>query len=167
MLEETFFVESRSISRMQVMRIRPIVDNEIKTTSCVMEKGCENCLEYANENNVRWIDTEQYGYIRDCIRLCNINTSRKRSYEEIMRKKIGENENLSQEEKNKLFGIVMKNKRVFSDKLGKCKSYIHKFEVTDISQFNHKCRTIPTALIEKVDGAIKQNAGGWSDRKIT
>ena len=94
MLEETFFVGSISISRMQVMRIKPIVYSDIETTPCVIEKGCDNCLEYANENNVRWIDPEQDGYIRECIRLCNVNTSRERSYEEIMRKKIGENENL-------------------------------------------------------------------------
>ena len=50
----------------------------------------------------------------------------------------------------------MKNKRVFSDKLGRCNSYTHKFEVMEKSPFNHKCRTIPTALVEKVDDAIRQ-----------
>ena len=145
------------------MRIKPIVCSDIETTPCVMEKGCDNCVEDANENNARWIDPEQDGSIEECIRLCNINNSR----EEIMRTKIGENENLNTEGKNKLLGVIMRNRKVFSDKLGKCNSYVHKFEVTDKSPFNHKCRMIPTALIEMVDGAIKQNAGGWSDRKIT
>ena len=156
MLEETFFVESINISRMEVMRVKPIVCSDIETNPCVMERGCDTCVENAIESNARWIDPKQDGYIEECIRLCNIKTCREISFEETMRQKIAENENLNPEAKNKLLGVVMKNRKVFSDKLGKCKSYIHKFEVTDTSPFNHKCRTIPTALVEKVDDAIRQ-----------
>ena len=91
MLEETFLVESIRIRRMQIVKIRPNVDSELETTSRIMKQGCEDCLEYASTNNVRWVDPEQKKYTKECIRLCNINISRERSYEEIMKRKIGEN----------------------------------------------------------------------------
>ena len=157
MLEETFFVESISVSSVQVVKVQPIVGSGNETTSCIKkQQGCEDCIEYVNENNARWLKTDQNKYIEECIRLCRVNMSIERSYEEVMRQKVNESENLRQEQKNKLFGIMTKNRRVFSEKLGRCNSYIHRFEVTDRSPFNHKCRTIPTALIDKIDGAIQQ-----------
>ena len=155
LLEETFFAESINVNSVQVVKLRPIVDSSNDTTFCIKEQSCADCIEHLNDN-ARWLRTNQDKYIEECIRLCSIDTSTEISHEEVMRRKINESENLGQEEKNKLFGVVMKNRKVFSDKLGRCTSYVHKFEVTDRSPFNHKCRTIPTALIDKIDGAIQQ-----------
>ena len=49
---------------------------------------------------------------------------------------------------------------MFDNRLGKCNSYTHIFEVTDKTPFNHKCRTIPSSLIDKVDETIKQMLPG-------
>jgi hypothetical protein len=52
--------------------------------------------------------------------------------------------------------MLIKNKEVFDNRLGKCTSYTHRFEVTVKTPFNHKCRTIPSSLINKADDTIKQ-----------
>ena len=73
-----------------------------------------------------------------------------------MKNKINDNRLLGKGQKEKLFGVLMKNRSVFSKELGKCTSYLHKFEVTDKSPLKHKFHTTPISLIDKVNDAIKQ-----------
>ena len=52
--------------------------------------------------------------------------------------------------------VLVKNKEVFSEKLGLCTSYVHKFTVTDQSPYSHKARPIPAMLVPKVNQLINQ-----------
>ena len=74
MLEETF-VESINVSSVQVVKLRPIVGSDNDTIAFIKEQGCADCIEYVNENNARWLKTDQNEYIEECIRLCRVNMS--------------------------------------------------------------------------------------------
>ena len=67
-----------------------------------------------------------------------------------MKNKITSNQTLNEDEKNKLYKVLINNKKVFSDKLGNCNSYVHAFHVTDITPFNHKCRIISLSLVSQI-----------------
>ena len=156
MLDETFLVESINVNMTQVVKIRPIVNSPGNLTFCSGMQSCIVCTELVNNGDIRRIKEDQEHYAEECARLCSVDISSEVSHDVIMKDKISENPLLSKEQKAKLFGVLKKNRRVFSNKLGKCTTYVHWFDVTDKSPFKHKCRSIPTALIDKVNDTIQQ-----------
>ena len=119
LLEETFLVESININRVQVEKLRPVVDSRDDVTFCLGEQSCADCIERLNKGDARWLKTNQDKYIEECIRLCCIDLSTELSHKEIKKGKVNESDQIVKEQKDKLFGVLMRNRKVFSNKLGK------------------------------------------------
>ena len=76
--------------------------------------------------------------------------------QEVFREKIEKIQGVNESQKKELYRVIYHNRDIFTDRIGKCSSYIHKIEVTDLTPFDHKSRIIPRALLEKTDEAIAQ-----------
>ena len=152
-LEEAFFVETLDVEGQLVARIQVLPDKDSNQVLCCNPGGCEECSELLSVVGIREVTTEE-PLIHEYIRMCRIDTSATKSLQEILWEKLKDPHILNRGQKEKLIAILLDNAPVFSEKLGKCNSYIHSFEVTDITPFNHKCRTIPSALAEKTNEAI-------------
>ena len=73
---------------------------------------------------------------------------------EIMINKVREIRGLSESQTAALEHVITKNGEVFTKRIGRCNSYVHSFEVTDLTPFNHKSRPIPSALMTRTDEVI-------------
>jgi hypothetical protein len=156
LLEETFFVECIDLQETSVARVRNVSDKYSQLPLCSEAQDCEECYNRLNGNYISLDPDMSIDYINECIRLSQIDTTELKTYEHTMIAKVNENHMLNCQEKQRLYQVLIKNKKVFDNRLGKCNSYTHKFEVTDKTPFNHKCRTIPSSLINKVDETIKK-----------
>jgi len=156
LLEETFFVENINLQNALVARIWNVSVRQHQIPLCEYAHDCEECKAKINDNYLNTCPDVNNDYINEYMRLSVIDINEANTYENIMKNKVMSNQTLNKDEKDRLYKILMKNKKVFSNKLGKCNSYIHKFQVTDVTPFNHKCRPIPSSLIDKVDETIKQ-----------
>ena len=66
-----------------------------------------------------------------------------------MKAKVTSNNTLNENGNDRLHKVLINNMNVFDNKLRKCNSYIHTFQVTDQTPFNRKCRIIPLSLVHK------------------
>ena len=156
LLEEKFFVEYIDLQETSVARVWNMSDKHSQIPLCSHAQDCEECCNRINGNYINLCPDTKIDYINECIRLSQINTTEVETYEHIMKAKVISNHMLNEQENERLYQVLIKNKKVFDNRLGKCNSYTHMFEVTDKTPFNHKCRTIPSSLIDKVDETIKK-----------
>ena len=151
LLEEGFFVEYLQVSGREIVKLK-CIDDRNKCELIEQSEGtilCQSCHDIIDPmiND----DNECEGNV---VSINLINTENEKDVMKTLSEKINEIGEISLAQKDQLKDILLKNKDVFSHSIGKCNSYIHTFEVTDKSAFNHKCRPIPTMLNEKVNKAI-------------
>ena len=114
LLEETFFVECIDLKETSVVRLRQVSDKYSQLPLCL---EAQDCVEYdrLNGDYINVYPDINIEYNNKCIRLCNIDTTGLKTYELIMRDKINESYMLNDKEKEKLYYVLMKNKKVFDN----------------------------------------------------
>ena len=75
---------------------------------------------------------------------------------EIFKSKVESIDGSTAEQRDQLYRVLQKHSDVFSERIGLCTEYTHEFQVTNREPYNHKCRNVPTALMEKTDEAISK-----------
>ena len=131
--EETFFVECIDLKETKVVRLRHVSDKYFQLPLCLEAQDCVECNDRLNGDYINIYPDINIEYNNECIRLYNIDTTGLRTYELVMRNKINESYMLKYKEKEKLYYVLIKNKEVFENRLGKCTSCVHKFEVAEPS----------------------------------
>ena len=158
--QDTFFVEyigiqnTMGITEVQVEEINDGEEN-VKFVG-----GKSACVECENLARIREIESMKYDSYdnkeNDKLRILNINMDKEDSEVDSMLEKVGKVRGLSRSQAAALEQVIIKNSEVFTKKIGKCNSYVHRFEVTDLTPFNHKSRPIPSALMTKTDEVIEK-----------
>ena len=78
------------------------------------------------------------------------------SNSDILHEKVQEIKILNKYQKNQLQAVLEKNREVFSQRLGQCKTYVHHFEVNDLTPYEYRSRPIPSSMIEDVNKTIQK-----------
>ena len=110
-----------------------------------------NMKEYNDDDDVNCKNGDNDN---ENIRILNIDTKLEESELSLMIDKIREIKGINESQKIALERYIMSNGGIFTKRIGRCNSYVHSFEVTDLSSFNHKSRPIPSALMSKTDEVI-------------
>ena len=159
--QDTFFVEYIGIHNEMGMTNVHIEELEdiIEKTNFV--DGNLACVECENLARIKEIDMMKYdgndnNNNNKCknMKIMSIELSKGDSEVGVMLKKVREIRGLSESQATSLQQVIIQNSEVFTKRIGKCNSYIHRFEVTDLTPFNHKSRPIPSALMAKTDDVI-------------
>ena len=78
------------------------------------------------------------------------------SNSDILYEKVQEIKILNKYQKNQLQAVLERNREVFSQRLGLCKTYVHHFEVNDLTPYEYRSRPIPSSMIEDVNKTIQK-----------
>lgn len=151
--QESLFVEMLSFNGQNLARVGPL-RNEFKdelNNGCIVEGYCANCIDVFNAA------TEIDEQINLAIMSLSVADDLKEDVIEMtLRDRARAAQNITEAQRDSLFQILKKNKEVFSERLGLCNSYVHKFKVIDDSPYFHKARPIPAMLVPKVNEVVNQ-----------
>ena len=148
LLGETFFVESVELEGREVVTLNKYNEAEYH---CETSGFCESCGDMINI-----VGTGDSTWTRDDVQVNEVLLEQDNELMSVLKEKVDEIEGIDRCKRDTLYNILIENKELFADKLGKCTSYTHSFKVKDFTPFTHKSRPIPAQLGEKVDQAIEK-----------
>ena len=97
-------------------------------------------------------EMSEYGFVVPV----QVNTLCTGDIQGVFKEKIDRIQGVTENQKEKIYRIINENSDIFTERIGKCTSYVHEIEVTDLTPFDHKSRIIPRSLLDKTDAAIAQ-----------
>ena len=155
---DTFFVEYMGIyNEMGMVEIHVDGVDDVIERATFSDKNLA-CVECMNLARIREWEMIKYDDNDDennnGVRILNMEIDHEDSELEAMINKVRGICGLNESQRAALEYVITQNGEVFTKRLGKCNSYVHSFEVTDGTPFNHKSRPIPSALMTKTDEVI-------------
>ena len=127
---ETLFVEMLWLNGRNVAKVGPCNDEYPRelNNDCIVEGYCVNCIDVLN------VVHEEVSQVDLAIMNLNIaDYSEEDRLQLALKERVKDAQGVTESQRESLLQILVKNKEVFSEKLGLCTSYVHKFTVTDQS----------------------------------
>lgn len=152
-LEGDFFIELIQLEghEEKIIKLSPTSGSIVAEDTWVPDGNAQGGGNYVN---MYGLSSEDVIYLEEGT-IPSPPSSTNVSIEARLREKVNHCYPLNPQQREALWEILMKNKDVFSDKIGKCANYRYSYEVIDPKPFRYKCRIIPLELRDAVDETIK------------
>ena len=157
--QDTFFVEYMRIDNdlgINEVHVGKIDDVMIRNPFAAESLACRECINLfrVREVGIDHDENDSQNMNNEDITLLNINKAMMNNELEIMIDKVKGVRGISDSQREALERVIIANGEIFMNHIGKCNSYVHSFEVNDLSPYNHKSRPIPSSLMAKTEEVI-------------